>query len=186
MCRLSSWEQTAIISLYSINWLVFITETDYVYCAVRTGYLNIIRAISFKWISEQTTIISLYNINWLVFITETECVYCAVRTGSVNVIQVNQSIEFFVLRPCGPSVSRTVDISQSLSRRPVAVIRWPITHSGCAEAAQQWSLPALTTGIRTFDARRWPPASAEFKEWVQLYLCCPFVPSWCGQGDTCL
>ena len=28
-------EQTAIISLYSINWLVFITETESVYCAVR-------------------------------------------------------------------------------------------------------------------------------------------------------
>jgi hypothetical protein len=33
------WEQTAIISLYSINWLVFITETECVYCAVRTEYL---------------------------------------------------------------------------------------------------------------------------------------------------
>ena len=31
-------EQTAIISLYSINWLVCITETECVYCAVRTGY----------------------------------------------------------------------------------------------------------------------------------------------------
>ena len=30
-------EQTAIISLYSINWLVFITETECVYWAVRTG-----------------------------------------------------------------------------------------------------------------------------------------------------
>ena len=35
-------EQTAIISLYSINWLVFITETECVYCAVRTGTLYII------------------------------------------------------------------------------------------------------------------------------------------------
>jgi len=33
------WEQTAIISLYSINWMVFITETESVYCAVRTVYL---------------------------------------------------------------------------------------------------------------------------------------------------
>ena len=32
-------EQTAIISLYNFNWLVFITETACVYCAVRTGYL---------------------------------------------------------------------------------------------------------------------------------------------------
>ena len=36
------WEQTAIISLYSINWLVFITETECVYCSVRTGSLYII------------------------------------------------------------------------------------------------------------------------------------------------
>jgi hypothetical protein len=35
-------EQTAIISLYSINWLVFITETECVYCAARAEYLNII------------------------------------------------------------------------------------------------------------------------------------------------
>jgi len=33
-------EQTAIISLYSINLSVFITEAESVYCAVGTGYLN--------------------------------------------------------------------------------------------------------------------------------------------------
>ena len=35
------WEQTAIISLYSINWLVSITETEFFYCAVRTEPLHI-------------------------------------------------------------------------------------------------------------------------------------------------
>ena len=40
MCSVQISEQTAIISLCSINWLVFITETECVYCAVRTGYLN--------------------------------------------------------------------------------------------------------------------------------------------------
>ena len=40
MCFVWIWEQTAIISLYSINWLVCITETQCVYCAVRTGSLN--------------------------------------------------------------------------------------------------------------------------------------------------
>jgi len=35
-------DQTAIISLYSINWLVLITETECVYSAVRTGSLYII------------------------------------------------------------------------------------------------------------------------------------------------
>ena len=43
MCFVWIWEQTAIISLNSINWLVFITETGCVYCAVRAGSLNIIQ-----------------------------------------------------------------------------------------------------------------------------------------------
>jgi hypothetical protein len=43
MCFVWISEQTAIISLYSINWLVFITETECVYCAVRAGYLNVIQ-----------------------------------------------------------------------------------------------------------------------------------------------
>jgi hypothetical protein len=92
MCFIWISEQTAIISLYSINCLVFITETECVYCAVRTGSLYIIQVIYFVWIWEQTAIISLYNINWLVCVTETECVYCAVRTESLNVIQVNRSL----------------------------------------------------------------------------------------------
>ena len=33
-------EQTAIIPLHNINWWVFITETDSVYCAVRAECLN--------------------------------------------------------------------------------------------------------------------------------------------------
>ena len=41
MCFVWIWEQTVIISLYSINWLVFITETECVYCAVRIEYLYI-------------------------------------------------------------------------------------------------------------------------------------------------
>ena len=39
MCFVWIWEQTAIISLYSINWLVCIIEMECVYCAVRTGSL---------------------------------------------------------------------------------------------------------------------------------------------------
>jgi hypothetical protein len=33
------FEQTAITSLYTINWLVFMTETGCVYCAVRAEYV---------------------------------------------------------------------------------------------------------------------------------------------------
>jgi len=57
---------------------------EYVYCAVWTASLFIIKAVCFVWISEQTVIISLYSINWLVSISEKECVYCAVRTGSLT------------------------------------------------------------------------------------------------------
>ena len=36
-------EQTTLISPYNFNWLVFVFETEYVYCAVRIGSLNIFR-----------------------------------------------------------------------------------------------------------------------------------------------
>ena len=45
MCFVWISEQTAIISLYSTEWLVFITETDCVYCAVRSVDLIIFRLI---------------------------------------------------------------------------------------------------------------------------------------------
>ena len=32
-------EQTATFALYSINWLVFVTVVEGVYCAVRTDFL---------------------------------------------------------------------------------------------------------------------------------------------------
>jgi len=44
VCFVCISEQTAIISLYNINWLVFITETECVYCEVRTGHLYIVQA----------------------------------------------------------------------------------------------------------------------------------------------
>jgi len=91
ICFVWIWEQTAIISLYSINWQVFITETECVYCVVRNGSLYIIQIMCFVWISEQTAIISLYSINWLVFITKMECVYCAVRAEYLNITLVNLS-----------------------------------------------------------------------------------------------
>ena len=41
MCFVWNREKTAAISLHSIDWLVFITDTECVYCAVRTGSLYI-------------------------------------------------------------------------------------------------------------------------------------------------
>jgi hypothetical protein len=49
MCFVWISEQTAIISLYSVNWLVCITETECVYCAVRTGCCIIIPVLSEQW-----------------------------------------------------------------------------------------------------------------------------------------
>ena len=83
MCFVWIWEQTAIISLYSINWLVCITETKCVYCAVRTGSLYIIQVMCFVWIWEQTAIISLYSINYLLFLMATDCGLCLVWTESL-------------------------------------------------------------------------------------------------------
>ena len=40
MCFAWISEQPAIVSLYSINLQVFITEAENVYCAVRIGSLN--------------------------------------------------------------------------------------------------------------------------------------------------
>ena len=95
---LQQWlhERASLLPYTYIACRVFITETECVYCAVRTGSLYTACLtfsnstfcphsvfMCFVWISEQTATISLYSINWLVFITETQCVYCAVRTGSL-------------------------------------------------------------------------------------------------------
>ena len=77
MCFVWLWEQTAIISLYSIDWLVGFYNWDGE-CLLR-GTFYILRSshttvfMCFVWIWEQTAIISLYSIDWLVFIPETEC-----------------------------------------------------------------------------------------------------------------
>jgi len=46
MCFVSISEQAAIISVFNINWLVFITKREGVYCAVRTESVNILVLIS--------------------------------------------------------------------------------------------------------------------------------------------
>ena len=47
MCFVWVSEQTAIVSLYSINLSVFITEAESVYCAVRNGSLNQTDTVSY-------------------------------------------------------------------------------------------------------------------------------------------
>jgi hypothetical protein len=57
MCFVWIWEQTAIVSLYSINWLVFTTETECVYCAVRSAHTMYLCVL---WESE--------NKQWLLYV----------------------------------------------------------------------------------------------------------------------
>jgi hypothetical protein len=58
MCFVWISEQTAIISLYSINWFVCITETECVYCAVRTESLYIIQ-VNFRILMNMARWLSL-------------------------------------------------------------------------------------------------------------------------------
>jgi len=73
MCFVWIWEQSVIISLYKY-WLLCITETECVYCAVCTGSLYTASLtfsnstfcphsvfVCFMWIWEQTAIIFLYK-----------------------------------------------------------------------------------------------------------------------------
>ena len=52
-------EQTAIISLYNINWLVFVTDLECVYCAVRTDWLQFSPLHSDR--THSTTLAHLYE-----------------------------------------------------------------------------------------------------------------------------
>ena len=76
MCFVWIWEQTAIISLHIIDWLVFITETECVYCAVRSTFYILPTEYIYVFCVDlrKTAIISLYGIDYLVIITQTECV----------------------------------------------------------------------------------------------------------------
>jgi len=63
-------KKTAIISLYSINRLVFKTETKSVYCAVRAEYLNVIQ-INFRLRRvKKTWLLSFYAVDKCL---ETQC-----------------------------------------------------------------------------------------------------------------
>ena len=124
MCFVWIWEQTAIISLYSINWLVFITETECVYCAVRTGSLYTASLtfsnstfcphcvfMCFVWIWEQTAIISLYIINWLDFSNRDEL--CLLRgTAAFLYIYVKPSVApcMYACRHNGFITSRYIEL----------------------------------------------------------------------------
>jgi hypothetical protein len=94
MCFVWIWEQTAIILLYSIDWLVSITKTESVYCAVRSTFTFCPHSVfvCFVWVWEQTAIISLYKFDLLVLITETGSFNLHVCTSIY--IQIYNSCQF--------------------------------------------------------------------------------------------
>jgi len=74
-------EQTAIISLYSINWLVFITEMQCVYCAVQKDSL-LKSEVSFRLHYSVVTIYTaIFSTNGLHFV---HTVYLRVPYSSYN------------------------------------------------------------------------------------------------------
>jgi hypothetical protein len=75
MCFLWIWEQTAIISLYSINWSVFITVTECVYYTVRT-------ASSYK----------THYVSPLKVLSNTECLICK--------SDLNMSVRLYIYQAC--------------------------------------------------------------------------------------
>ena len=66
MCFVWIWEQTAIISLYNINWLVCITETECVYCEVRTGslYITQVKFCTVRVLSQFRRLIASLSPRW--------------------------------------------------------------------------------------------------------------------------
>jgi len=192
MCFVWIWEQTAIISLYSINWLVFITETECVYCAARTGSLYT-ASLTFSnstfcphsvfmccvWIWEQTAIISLYSINWPVFITDMERVYCSVRTECLYTIQVI----FWSLR--GYAVTAAQHIHQSLKAgdfdaRPRCKLHTLLSHhrrarychaTQCNRTQFRTACYAVTQQDRSVCCTVWPSTPI-----TKSHFCSPHAP----------
>ena len=74
MCFVWISEQTAIISLYDINWSVFITETECVYCAVRTEILYIILYIYNPVMPSGHYMYHQFNIQQF-YVLPTQCIY---------------------------------------------------------------------------------------------------------------
>jgi hypothetical protein len=62
ICFVCTSEEKAIISVHRINWPVFIIERDYIYCAVRAGYLNVIQ-VKFRLPIVQSSA-NKQNITW--------------------------------------------------------------------------------------------------------------------------
>jgi hypothetical protein len=102
MCFVWIWEQTAIISLYNINWLVSITEMECVYCAVRTVFLGIIEVYSVhvKYLVDTVTLGQVFSCQYRSIVApcsslSTCCFYEDKRTKAGNLPKSNAIAEIW-------------------------------------------------------------------------------------------
>ena len=133
MCFVWISEQTAIISLYNINWLVCITETECVYCAVRTGYLWFILNLIFKSSTEDSDKTKLTNLLQIMTCT-------GAFSGSIILSKIADLLFNFRTRAIykhGQHKALSVPMHKA----------WPC----CTTAAHMW----LTVPIRHGLAARW-------------------------------
>jgi hypothetical protein len=94
MCFVWISEQTAIISLYNINWLVFVTETECVYCAVRTGYLCINNPLQSSGHYMYRTVVTICTAQWSLCVPQWSL--CVPHSGHYTYRQFNIQ-QFYVL-----------------------------------------------------------------------------------------
>ena len=167
MCFVWISEQTAIISLYRINWLVFIIETECVYCAVRTGYLYIMRfhVIQHSGVRTSQPLSVLYSVSLLPL----DCVWsvCLPRSGlskaAVFAVRCSREARVFRFSSASQRFPRyrhvntwhTMDYQDTfsgISRKHVTVVdrlrdgfvvNWPLSWRMCPTPAPKCSFAAL-------------------------------------------
>jgi hypothetical protein len=149
MCFVWISEQTAIISLYSVNWLVFITERESVYCAVRTGSLYIIEEP---------------------FLLGCDAVSLCTRPFSFERSQTVTSV--IVSRSNAVSTTPSRDNLSDWQHNPTAVSA-PNTPRLCVTQPAPQSVPisdSLQNNLSQLKADHSPPSSAEVNnEWSHTF-----------------
>ena len=99
MCFVWIWEQTAIISLHSTDWLVFITEMECVYCAVRSTFYVLPSQCIYVFCVDLRTNSDYFSVqHWLVGFYNWDGV-CLPR-GTFYILRSANTVYLCVL--CGP------------------------------------------------------------------------------------
>jgi len=111
MCSVWMSEQTAIISLYCINWLVFITEKACVYCAVRTVSLTVTQV----WKASRLLV---RQFSRTVLSTD---LHDVLNTKTIYIIPLHYTILYYTILYCGGAVGWGTALQVGRSR-----VRFPM------------------------------------------------------------